>query len=149
VLAALGIAAVSCAALFLFEWSQHPDLHTYAVALPDLHGTRLLFAGIIFAILNAFLEELLFRGIFFDAIESQTGTTMAVIITAVMFGYGHMHGYPPGPIGAVLAGAYGLALGCLRVFTKGLGLPVLTHLTADATIFTIVVKAGVLSGNWI
>jgi membrane protease YdiL (CAAX protease family) len=147
VLAAFGIAIVSCAALFLFEWWRHPDLHAYAAALPGLHGTGLIFAEIVFAILNAFLEELLFRGIFFDAIESQTGTAMAVVITAALFGYGHMHGYPPGPIGAVLAGAYGLMLGWLRVFTGGLGLPVLTHITADATIFVIVIRAGVLSGG--
>jgi membrane protease YdiL (CAAX protease family) len=145
VVAAFGIAIVSCSTLFLFEWWQHPDLHAYAAALPRLHGTGLILAGIIFAILNAFLEELLFRGIFFNAIESQAGTAMAVVITAALFGYGHMHGYPPGPTGAVLAGAYGLMLGWLRVFTGGLGLPVLTHITADATIFMIVVRAGVLS----
>ena len=147
VLAAIGIAIVSCTALLLFERWQHPDMHAYAAALPDLHGTGLIIAGIIFAILNAFLEELLFRGIFFDAIESQTGPVMAVIITAALFGYGHMHGYPPGPIGAVLAGCYGLALGWLRLFTRGLGLPVLTHITADATIFVIVVRAGILPGS--
>ena len=38
-------------------------------------------------------------------------------------------------VGAQLAGTYGLALGWLRVFTGGLGLPGLTHITADATIF--------------
>jgi membrane protease YdiL (CAAX protease family) len=71
------------------------------MALPRLPGFGLLIAGIIFAFLNAFLEELLFRGIFFGAVESQTGTTMAVVITAALFGFGHMHGYPPGPTGAV------------------------------------------------
>ncbi|HEY3901153.1 MAG TPA: type II CAAX endopeptidase family protein [Chthoniobacter sp.] len=146
-LAAIGIAIVSCAALFLFERWEHPDLHAYAAALPDIRGTGLIFAGIIFAMLNAFLEELLFRGIFFDAFASQSGPVMAVILTSVLFGYGHMHGYPPGPIGAVLAGSYGLALGWLRLFTKGLGLPVLTHITADATIFVVVVHAGILSGS--
>jgi hypothetical protein len=32
----------------------------------------------------------------------------------------------------------------LRVFTGGLGLPVLAHIVADATIFLIVVRAGLL-----
>lgn len=55
-----------------------------------------------------------------------------------------MHGYPPGLLGAALAGIYGLALAWLRVFTGGLGLPVITHIVADATIFIIVVRAGLL-----
>lgn len=144
ILATIVIAVLSSATLMLFQsWSQ-PDLHTYASALPKLPGGAILIAGIVFAILNAFLEELIFRGVLFTAIESQVNTTMTVIITAALFGYGHMHGYPPGPIGAVLAGIYGLMLGWLRVFTGGLGLPVLAHIVADATIFVIVVRAGLL-----
>ena len=47
-------------------------------------------------------------------------------------------------LGAVLAGIYGLALGCLRVFTCGLGLPVIAHIVADATIFILVVNSRLL-----
>lgn len=143
-LATIGIAVLSSVTLLLFQrWSQ-PDLHAYATALPKLPGNEILVAGIVFATLNAFLEELIFRGILFTAIESQAGTLMTVTITAALFGYGHMHGYPPGPLGAVLAGIYGLLLGWLRAFTGGLGLLVLAHIVADATIFIIVLKAGLL-----
>jgi len=143
--ATLGIAAISSIALLLFQrWTQ-PDLHAYAAALPRLPGEQIFVAGAVFAVLNAFLEELIFRGVFFTAIESQVNTTMTVIITAALFGYGHMHGYPPGPLGALLAGIYGLALGWLRVFTGGLGLPILAHVVADATIFYLVVRSGMLS----
>jgi hypothetical protein len=44
----------------------------------------------------------------------------------------------------VLAGIYGLCLGWLRVFSGGLGLPVIAHIAADATIFTIIGRAGAL-----
>lgn len=132
VLATLAIATLSSVTLLLFQrWSQ-PDLRAYAAALPKLPGGEIIVAGIIFAVLNAFLEELIFRGVLFTAIESQVNAQMTVIITAALFGYGHMHGYPPGPIGAVLAGIYGLMLGWLRVFTGGLGLPVLAHIVARA-----------------
>jgi len=143
-LAAIGIAVLSSATLLLFQRWSRPDLHAYAAALPKLPGNQIIIAGIVFAILNAVLEELIFRGILFTAIESQVSTPMTVIITAALFGYGHMHGYPPGPLGAVLAGIYGLMLGWLRVFTGGLGLPVLAHVVADATIFLIVARAGLL-----
>jgi membrane protease YdiL (CAAX protease family) len=140
-LATAAITVLSCTALYLFQkWSQ-PDLRAYAAALPILPGLEILAGGFVFSVLNAGLEELIFRGIFFTAIEAQAGRWMAVVGTAAIFGYGHMHGYPPGPLGAGLAGLYGLALGWLRVYTGGLGLPVLAHIAADATIFTIVMNS--------
>src|ERR1700733_6478234 len=50
---------------------------------------------------------------------------------------GHLHGYPPGPLGAVLAGIFGMALGLLRLWTGGVGLTILVHICAGGTIFTI------------
>jgi membrane protease YdiL (CAAX protease family) len=67
-------------------------------------------------------------------------------ISTLLFGLGHLHGYPPGHVGALLAGIFGFCLGCLRVYTGGLGLPVIAHIAADATIFQIVADAGVLHG---
>ena len=83
-------------------------------------------------------DKLDLRGIFFDAIESLWGRWTAVLATAVLFGYGHLHGYPPGPLGAILAGIFGLCLAWLRLFSGGLALPILAHIAADATIFAIV-----------
>jgi len=144
ILAALGIAAVSCSALAVFDYFFHPDVHAFAAYLPVTTLPTVLALGVLFAIVNALCEEVIFRGILFDAIESQWGVRGAVIGTAFLFGYGHLRGYPPGPLGAVMAGLYGLCLGWLRVFSGGLALPVLVHITADATIFAIVVRSGVL-----
>ena len=62
-------------------------------------------------------------------------SAVALAVTTVCFGCGHLYGYPPGPLGAVLAGAYGLALGVLRWWCGGLALAVGCHMCADATIF--------------
>ncbi len=91
-----------------------------------------------FSIGNALAEEVVFRGVLFAALEPVVGAGLTVLGTAVIFGWFHLHGYPPGPWGAVLAGLYGLALGWLRAVTKGIGLPVLAHIVADATIFMMV-----------
>lgn len=101
-------------------------------------------AGVAFSICNAFLEELAFRGVFYDAAESQFGTGLAILGTAALFGYGHMGGYPPGPLGAIFAGIYGLLLGWLRHVSNGLGLTLISHVAADATIFAILVWTGAL-----
>ena len=56
----------------------------------------------------------------------------------------HGHIRPGLPGERVLACGYGLALGWLRIFTGGLGWPVLAHVAADATIFALVMRSGVL-----
>ena len=53
------------------------------------------------------------------------------------FGLGHLNGYPPGWTGAVLSGVFGLALGVLRRYSGGLLAPVIAHVSADATIISI------------
>ncbi|MFZ2639779.1 MAG: CPBP family intramembrane glutamic endopeptidase [Verrucomicrobiia bacterium] len=105
----------------------------------------LLAFGVLFSVFNALFEEVFFRGILFDAIESQWGVWIAVVVSAFLFGCGHMHGYPSGILGSALAGIYGLCLGWLRVFSGGIGFPVVAHIVADATILTIVARSTVVS----
>jgi membrane protease YdiL (CAAX protease family) len=142
--AAALIAVVSCAVLVGFQIAMHPDLRPYSHVIPVRALGGALPAGICFSALNAFLEEFVFRSILFEAIALEWGSWVAVCGTAALFGYGHLHGYPPGAVGAILAGIYGFALGWLRMFTRGIALPVAAHIAADATIFSILVRSGVL-----
>jgi membrane protease YdiL (CAAX protease family) len=144
VAATVAIAVGSCAVLVTFHLLAQPDVSAFRTYLPVATLGGIVAAGVLFSLCNALFEELIFRGILFDAIESEWGVWIAVAGTAFLFGYGHLGGYPPGPVGAVLAGIYGLCLGGLRVFSGGLGLPVAAHIAADATIFTIVARSGSL-----
>ena len=143
VAATIIIAIASCGTLVAFDTYAHPDVSAYAHFLPVAALGGVVTAGIVFSIFNATFEELVFRGILFDSIESQWGVRTAIVTTALLFGYCHMHGYPPGPIGAVLAGIYAICLGWLRVITRGLALPILAHIAADATIYIILARSGV------
>jgi membrane protease YdiL (CAAX protease family) len=98
-------------------------------------------AGAFFSAFNALLEEVIFRGILLDALTAAIGASWAVVVQAVAFGVGHVHGYPPGPLGIALAAMYGLMLGLLRQRSGGLAAPWVAHVFADATIFWIVVTA--------
>jgi hypothetical protein len=138
VVTTLAVAIVSCSVLVSFDVLRHPDVTELRGRLPGPVAGSVLLAGAYFALVNAALEEVIFRGILFDVVESQWGGRVAVAATAVLFGYGHLQGYPPGPLGGVLAGLYGLALGSLRLWSDGIGLPVAAHIAADATIFAIV-----------
>jgi membrane protease YdiL (CAAX protease family) len=135
------IAAGACAVLTAFQVFMRPDVSAYAGFLPVSWLGGAVVAGVLFSVVNALLEEVIFRGILFDAVEAQWGIGVAVVATAGLFGFGHLHGYPPGPLGAVLAGLFGLCLGWLRAVTGGIGQPIVAHVAADATIVVLVARA--------
>jgi membrane protease YdiL (CAAX protease family) len=127
--------------LLAFNAIAKPDVRPYQATLPlDALGGVLL-AGVVFALVNATLEEFVFRGVIFEALASQYGVWFTVAVTAALFGLGHLRGYPSGPIGACLAVLFGFLMGLLRVWTGGLALPILAHISADATIYIILVRS--------
>jgi membrane protease YdiL (CAAX protease family) len=141
--AMVGIMALTTAALVAFSAIAKPDLSSYRAALPFERFGGVITAGVIFTVVNAILEELVFRGVLFDAIRSQWNVWVTLIATSVLFGLGHLHGFPPGLWGACLAVGFGFAVGVLRVSTDGLALPIVAHMGADATIYWILVNGGV------
>jgi membrane protease YdiL (CAAX protease family) len=134
-----GIVLIASAALLLFQSLFNPDLAHLRAQFPVTTGGKLLLFGVFFSLLNALLEKLGFRGVLQDALESQFRPTTALLIQAVIFGFAHYQGYPMGGWGVVLAAIYGLMLGWLRNWVRGLAAPVLVHVFADATIFAMVV----------
>src|SRR5205085_590961 len=94
-------------------------------------------AGVCFSVVNAAIEEVIFRGILWEIVAKEWDQGAALAITSVLFGIGHLNGYPPGLLGAIMAGLFGIMLGGLRWWTGGLGLALVCHVIADATIFCI------------
>lgn len=135
------IAVLSSTVLVLFDTFAQPDLRSLAEHLPVSPALPLVVSATLFAVSNALLEEVYFRGILLDAFESQLGVKTALSVQAVAFGLGHAKGYPPGEVGVIFASVYGLLLGLLRVAAGGLGVSFLTHIFADVTIFILVVRA--------
>jgi uncharacterized protein len=89
----------------------------------------------------AFGEEMLFRGFFLDALQrlfgssGPIGTTIAVIAQAVIFGLLHLY---QGPVGAVVAGALGLALGLVWWFSgRNLWAGIVVHGIIDSFSMTV------------
>jgi membrane protease YdiL (CAAX protease family) len=141
-LSAVALSVVTSLVLLAYHTLARPDVTALAAGLPVAAFGSLALAGLCFSVTNATLEELIFRGVLYEAVVAERGAAVAVGVTAVLFGLGHMRGYPPGLPGAVLAGGYGVALGLLRWWTGGLGLAVAAHVCADATIFGLLVWAG-------
>jgi membrane protease YdiL (CAAX protease family) len=77
----------------------------------------------------AALEELVLRGVLFDAVRSLSGDGLAVTVTAVLFAAIHapLYGVQALPVDLCV----GVFLGCLRVTTGGVTAPLVAHVLAD------------------
>jgi membrane protease YdiL (CAAX protease family) len=140
--AAVALAVVTSLVLVTFQALARPDMADLAVGLPVATFGNLLFAGVCFSAANAALEELIFRGVLWEVAAAEWNVSVALGGTTVLFGLGHLHGYPPGPLGAVMASLFGFALGVLRLWAGGLGLAFAVHVCADATIFGLLFWSG-------
>jgi hypothetical protein len=134
-----------CAAVtpvFLVAWVMffNPDIKDLVQAVPRLPLPLLVLGAVIFAVLNALGEEMIWRGLFQDRLTLLFGAMAAVAIQGVSFGVLHAHGFPRGVAGVVMAGTWGIMLGWLRVRSGGILAPILAHIVADATIAVIVIS---------
>ncbi|MSU78496.1 MAG: CPBP family intramembrane metalloprotease [Gemmataceae bacterium] len=105
----LGAASV----LIGFQVLARPDVSSLAAKIPVESFGNLFLAGLCFSVVNAIAEEVIFRGILWDVIADEWNEWTALGVTSLLFGIGHLDGYPPRMLGVVLAGAYGVALGAL------------------------------------
>jgi membrane protease YdiL (CAAX protease family) len=89
---------------------------------------------------NALVEESLFRGVLFTTLkESSNSVRIALIGQALAFGAAHYYGFPRGWTGVALASVYGLMTGALRIRSGGLLAPWVTHVVTDVTIIGILI----------
>jgi membrane protease YdiL (CAAX protease family) len=134
------IALLSAISLVCWYRIVHPDVSDLTKLMPHAGVAVLIAAGGLFSIANAICEEFFWRGAVYASLERALLPGAAVIaIQAASFGMAHLHGFPRGTSGIALATIYGLLLGWVRKSAGGLLAPVLAHVFADLTIFSILV----------
>jgi CAAX protease family protein len=139
-IAAAAVAVGSAVSLLLWFKLARPDVKSQAGLIPMWSPAGLVLLGVGFALFNAALEEMIWRGVVYDALErARLPTTLVVLMQAVSFGVVHLHGFPSGSFGILLASAYGAILGVLRAQTRGLLVPFVTHAVTDFSIFEILI----------
>jgi len=90
-----------------------------------------------FALLNAFSEEVVYRGVLQDALEQNFGERQSLILIAQASAFAAAHymgGFPNGKLGYLMTFVYALMLGYLRDRSRGLLAPYLAHVAADYVI---------------
>jgi len=125
----LGFAGTSH--LLYFVATQQPGFDSSGLAggpgpPAGLEAQELGLALVLFALLPAVLEELLFRGALFAMLDRIGGARLALIGSAALFGLAHLE-----PLYALIAFALGLQLGMLRL-VFGLPLAIAAHFTGNA-----------------
>lgn len=140
VLLCLGTAAVSALVLiawFMFTKPGIGDLIRRFV--PQAPLPVLVVGGLVFAMVNAAVEEMMYRGaVVGGLVESKVPTSILLPLQAIAFGTIHIGGFPRGWLGVALATVYGFLLGVIRLRSRGLLAPWAGHVLTDLVIVAIV-----------
>ena len=138
ILYGIAVVVISSVALAVWYLLTSPDLEIYSEFFPQIEFWKLISLGVLFSVTNALVEEAVYRGILWDGLGKLiSDIKIVIILQAIVFAVAHLWGIPNGIIGMFLAFIYGIFLGTIRYLSRGLLMPILTHIAADMTIFFI------------
>jgi membrane protease YdiL (CAAX protease family) len=146
-LAIAGFSAASATALVVWRFATHADVSRFRAFVPPFAFAQppaaLVVAApigiVLLSMANAAFEEVLWRGVIMQSLESAFGRgTFVCILQAVGFGVWHFRGFPSGVVGSVLTAIFALMMGILRMRGRGMLAPFVAHVCADATICALV-----------
>lgn len=102
---------------------------------------------VLFAMMNAWSEEISYRASVLATSESIVGPHHALWLSAIYFGIMHYYGVPYGITGVLLASFFGYILGKGMLETRGLFWSWLSHVVADVWIFSFMAVGSITSGG--
>ena len=127
--------------VFIFAFGSLPSLQSLKGVLP------LLPFVLLFAAVNAFGEEMIYRAPWLGTLEGPVGPVHALLITAVYFGIGHFYGVPYGILGVLLAFIPGWLMGKAMLETRGFFWAWFIHICMDIVIFFFIALGSVTPGG--
>lgn len=132
---------VSSSALVVWFATTEPDYSEVVAKFPKLPVYTLFFGVVVFSLINAALEEAIYRGVVMGALDSALGAGAApVVMQAIVFGIVHVGGFPRGIAGVGLAAIYGLMMGIVRRQAGGMLAPWIAHVGTDVAIGSILLS---------
>lgn len=148
----LVVLASLVSALALILWALWTDyLGVASKMLAPLKSAPIWFTVIVvvpgFAVLNAFAEEMVYRGVFQESLRRRFPARPWLVLGMQASAFAAAHyagGFPNGKLGYLMTFSYACVLGYLRDRTEGMLAPYVTHVAADAVIGVTLV----LLANW-
>jgi membrane protease YdiL (CAAX protease family) len=92
--------------------------------------------AVLFSVLNAFSEEVIFRVGIVSPLMGQVAVPIVLLISGFIFGLPHYFGMPKGVLGALMASFLGWLLAMSLVETQGLLIPWAVHFVQDVVIIS-------------
>lgn len=104
-------------------------------------GVALVVVVLLFSVLNAFAEELVWRECL-PLILRSTGVPwpLALAVSSVSFGMAHYYGIPSGVVGCSIAGVFGLGQSILVAYSGGIGAAIVAHVTVDLVVAYLILS---------
>jgi membrane protease YdiL (CAAX protease family) len=112
-----------------------------------VQAAPLLPAVLLFAVMNAFNEEMTYRASLLAGLERVVGPRQALWNAALFFGIGHYFGVPYGVIGVVMATFLGWMLGKAMLETRGMFWAWFIHFIQDVLIFSFMAAGSIAPGG--
>ncbi len=99
-----------------------------AYTIHSFNPISFLIPALALGISSAIFEEILFRGIIFRITEEKLGSVWALIISSLLFGFGHLANENSTVFSAIaITIEAGLLLGAVYIYSKNLWLPIFIH----------------------
>lgn len=100
---------------------------TGSISFTILNPFNVIFKPLILLILFALMEEIIFRAIIYRITEQSLGTWLAIIISALLFGLGHIMNSHVNFLSILSVALAGVFLGALYTIRSRLWLPLAVH----------------------
>jgi membrane protease YdiL (CAAX protease family) len=132
---------LSCCTLIIYSYLYPHAAMQFKLELEPLKGLNysvLSVAGIAFALFNAFWEETVYRGFYYEGFKPYA--FLSWVMPQLVFSLLHYQsGFPKGIVGLFLTFVFGLMMQYIRIRSKSLVPCIITHSICDSTIFILVI----------
>jgi membrane protease YdiL (CAAX protease family) len=137
------VTAISITGITVWYIIGDADFSGFTDSFSDRGTVAVILWGLAFSIVNVFVSETIFRGILWQGLEECLITALPVVlIQGLLYGASHYWGaVPNGWEGAILSGIFGLFLGIIRLMSRGILMPMISHVCIDLTLLVLILHS--------
>ena len=130
------VLVVGSIGMYWFMATHQDELDRFLEMLPQGSILKIVSLGLVFAGMNAAVEEFVIRGMIWNGLgKIMSNTTLLIVVQAIIFGLSHYFGLPGGITGVVMVFGWSLFIGYFRWKSGGLLAAIGLHFSANLAQF--------------